>query len=490
MTLVAGAGTVTGGGGTDTLSGIESINGTDLADQITGDAQNNNLNGNGGNNVINGGDGNDGISGGAGNDVINGGIGDDFLTGGDGDDTLIGGAGFDTADYQFTNQSTGIIVTLVAGAGTVIGSGGTDTLSGIENINGTNQADQITGDALNNNLAGNGGNDVINGGAGDDYLTGGSGNDTLAGGAGNDTARYFDDGSDGAGPITQGINANLATGTIVDGWGNADTLNSIENIEGTSLADQITGDALNNGLRGNGGNDIINGGDGDDFLTGGDGDDTLIGGTGFDQADYFFTNQSTGIVANLVTGIVTGGGGTDTLLSIEYIRGTDLADTIVGDTADNAFWGNGGTDAMDGGAGFNVVAYGNATGSVTVNLASGTANGADGNDTFINMEGVLGSNFADFLTGDAGNNYLVGGGGNDVIDGGAGSDRASYSGAGGNVSVSLLTNTSSGADGVDTLISIENLRGSNFGDTLIGNDGANDFRGAMEDDHFEWRRRQ
>ena len=256
-------------------------------------------------------------------------------------------------------------MTLVAGAGAVIGSGGTDTLSGIENINGTNQADQITGDAFNNNLAGNGGNDIINGGAGDDYLTGGSGTDTLTGGAGNDRASYFDDGNDGAGPITQGINANLATGTIVDGWGDPDTLNSIENIEGTDLADQITGDALKNGLKGNGGNDIINGSTATTSSPAATANNTLIGGTGFDPADYFFTNQTTGIVANLVTGIVTGGGGTDTLSSIEYIRSTDLADTIVGDTADNAFWGNGGNDAMDGGLGFNVLVYGHATGRST-----------------------------------------------------------------------------------------------------------------------------
>ncbi len=80
-------------------------------------------------------------------------------------------------------------------------------------------------------MFGRAGNDTLIGGTADDSLIGGSGNDILAGGAGDDWASYFDDGNDGAGPITQGINANLATGTVLDGWGNTDTLTGIENIK-------------------------------------------------------------------------------------------------------------------------------------------------------------------------------------------------------------------------------------------------------------------
>ena len=322
----------------------------------------------------------------------------------------------------------------------------------------------------------------------------GSGNDIISGGAGNDRASYFDDGFDGAGPITQGINANLATGTVVDGWGNTDTLTGIENINGTELVDQITGDALNNSLTGNGGNDFLFGGDGEDVLAGGDGNDTLdgqgnISGGQFDYADY---RDATGAVtANLATGTASGlGVGTDTLISIEGIFGSAYDDSIVGAATDDLFFGNLGNDTIDGGAGFDIVGYNlvPVTTGVTVNLATGVVTGGAGNDQLSNIEGVLGTAFADVITGNAEGNFLRGNAGNDTIDGGAGSDRAAYDFASGGVTVNLVTGTSSGADGVDTLISIENLRGSSFADTLIGNSGngfANDFQGEAGNDTMD-----
>src|SRR3546814_16599136 len=56
-------------------------------------------------------------------------------------------------------------------------------------------------------------------------------------------------------------------------------------------------------------------------------------------------------------------------------------------------------------------------------LATGAVSGGDAQgDSLSAIEAVVGSGFADTLTGDADANRLEGGGGNDAIDGGAGAD--------------------------------------------------------------------
>jgi len=42
------------------------------------------------------------------------------------------------------------------------------------------------------------------------------------------------------GTATQGVTLSLLTNTATDGWGSADTLIGIENVNGSSLADSIT----------------------------------------------------------------------------------------------------------------------------------------------------------------------------------------------------------------------------------------------------------
>lgn len=80
----------------------------------------------------------------------------------------------------------------------------------------------------------------------------------------------------------------------------------------------------------------------------------------------------------------------------------------------------------------------------------------------------------DTLTGLDGDDVLVGGIGNDVIDGGAGNDTAKYHQAANGVTVSLaIAAPQATGEGTDTLISIENLVGSMFADTLTGNSEAN-----------------
>jgi len=94
-------------------------------------------------------------------------------------------------------------------------------------------------------------------------------------------------------------------------------------------------------------------------------------------------------------------------------------------------------------------------------------------------DGLAGGRLADTLYGGDGDDVLQGGDSNDMLDGGAGFDRADYSDAEGSVTVNLNTGQGFGSGvGSDTLAGIEGVRGSDFNDTLIGNDGANVLQGG------------
>ena len=106
-----------------------------------------------------------------------------------------------------------------------------------------------------------------------------------------------------------------------------------------------------------------------------------------------------------------------------------------------------------------------------------TGSGNDNiNNTAVNTDDEI-------LTG-AGDDLIEAGRGNDVVNGGAGFDTASYASASGAVVVSLTTGTSSGADGIDTLINIEALSGSRFDDHLTGNDLDNTLTGNDGNDQL------
>ncbi len=142
-----------------------------------------------GNNVINAGEGNDVLSAGSGNNEMHGDGGNDLLYSGAGNDLLDGGTGSDTASYAHATAAVTVNLGLL-GAQNTLGAG-TDTLTGIENLIGSNFNDSLTGDGNNNVINGGLGNDFLNGGAGDDLLIGGMGNNTLTGGAGADTFQWL-----------------------------------------------------------------------------------------------------------------------------------------------------------------------------------------------------------------------------------------------------------------------------------------------------------
>jgi len=511
------AGSASGGDAEgDVLRGIENVTGGDQADTLRGDAGSNFLIGNGGNDLIEGRDGNDLVSGGDGDDVLDGGNGDDIMSGGRGVDRLLGGAGDDILDggagadvidggegedwASYAGSTAGVQVDLAAGT-TAGGDAAGDVLTGIEHLIGSGHNDALRGDAGRNFLSGGAGNDLLEGRAGDDTLDGGAGADTLDGGEGIDTADYS--------ASNAGVAVDLTPGSV-GGGGTAqgDILRNIENITGSAFDDTLTGDA---------GANVLVGGAGNDRLVGGDGADTLDGGDGVDTVNY--GRSAVGVVVDLAAGTGKGGAAEgDVLKSIENVNGSDHADTLIGNAADNRLDGGAGNDVLDGGAGNDVLIGGTGTntlrggeGSDTVDYSGATAGatvdleinvglvsgGGYANDRYDSIENVIGTAFKDNLRGNAAANQLFGGAGDDllrgllgddVIEGGAGADlieggdgidTLDYRSSDAAVTVNLGTGQASGGHATgDLFTGMENLRGSAHADTLTGDANANVIEGG------------
>jgi len=528
--------------------GNDSLIGGNRNDDLLGGAGNDTLTGNAGNDLLDGGDGNDtvsfaaaggpvvtnlatGVATGDGNDTLtsienligsafgdaltgdgnanrlDGGGGDDTLAGGGGDDTLSGGDGGDTASFATASQAVNasLLTNTASGPGSI-------TLSSIENLSGSAQADTLTGDESGNRIAGGGGNDSIdarggndlivwNTGDGLDTIDGGSGSDTLAaaisgtaslaasgatavlsatgsasttgvetvritGGSGNDTltigalsgtsvSQLQLDGGSGSDSVSfasfgVAVTIDLAAGTMA-GWG---SIAGFEAVTGSALADTLLGSGAAETLDGGGGNDSLDARGGDDLLrwSTGQGNDTIAGGNGDDSLNAGITGSVT-LSRTGSTGTLTGTGSVG-FTGIEHLRitGSSGNDTVsFGDVSGTGL----ATIDADGGAGSDSASFANALTAVTVDLAAGTATGLA---SLQNFEAITGSNFNDTLLGGTGNDTLSGSGGNDSLDGRGGND--SLTGGGGD-------DTILGGDGNDT---ITGGTGSDSIDAGIGND--------------------
>jgi Ca2+-binding RTX toxin-like protein len=117
-----------------------------------------------------------------------------------------------------------------------------------------------------------------------------------------------------------------------------------------------------------------------------------------------------------------------------------------------------------------------------------TLTGTAGNDVIVALGGndtVNGGDGSDKICGGDGDDNLTGGGGNDAIDGGPGSDWALYDTAPAAVTVNLALGTATGGHGTDALTGIENVRGSAYGDTLVGDAAANSLQGLAGNDTID-----
>ncbi len=579
----------------DTLNGIEYVIGSKYDDTLSGDGAANKLMGGEGNDTLDGRSGADYLDGGAGNDRLIGSTDDFMIDGGDNTDTVDFSDNSNGIEVALNNSSNGTIIN-IGGAGAtttkiknvenVAGShfkdiitgdnadnlliGGSTTItsrSGDDTISGGSGADVIVGDMQVASTIGSGlygGDDLLSGGVGNDIIWGDSapvlstsvlvvdanqmsetivdtnpishvvttlstvvgGNDTLMGGAGDD---YLNGGSgfdtvDYTSSLSS-VSVDLSTNRAF-GDGN-DRIFNIENIIGTSNGDTLTGNNLVN---------TIVAGEGNDTLSGQGGNDTLDGGLDSDWADYSY---SSGVIVDLSTTLgtatVTGGGDTDTLVSIENVIGSSGNDTMTVGSGTNTLLGNNGNDyfyalgsgdTIDGGNGSDSVDYGSLTNDITINLGTGasddrlisieniyatayndslvgssdanildgkvgadTLRGMSGNDTLYGGTGndiLDGGDNDDTLYGGDNNDTLIGGFGTDILDGGLGQNTADYSGVGiGSINVDLSTGIASDGQGAyDTLSNIQIVKGSSSADIMKGSSSADTLIGGNGNDTF------
>ncbi|MGJ8531684.1 MAG: LysM peptidoglycan-binding domain-containing protein [Alphaproteobacteria bacterium] len=430
----------------DRYYSIENLIGTDFDDELVG---------NSGDNEIRGGAGNDDIWGEAGDDFIKGGDGDDYIDGEAGDDIIEGGEGKDDLWGDAGND----ILRGGAGNDDLDGEAGDDTLEGgdgKDDLWGDDGNDILRGDAGNDYLVGGGGDDTLEGGEGNDDLWGEDGNDILKGGAGND---YLEgeagndtlEGGDGNDNLYGGTGDDVLKGGV-----------GIDYLKGGADDDLLEGGDGDDDLLGGDGNDVLNGGDGNDYLSGWTGADTLDGGAGNDE-----------LYGGEDDDFVEGGDGEDELWGYtgnDTLKGGTGDDILWGWTGDDLLEGGDGNDDLDGGAGADTLngGEGTDTASYAYSLAGLTAyldaalsnTGDAAGDSYISIENLEGSDFADDLAGNSSDNEIRGGDGNDILKGGDGADH-------------IL-----GEAGDDI------LNGENGNDVLTGGSGLDQFNGGAGDDNL------
>ncbi|MES2944571.1 MAG: M10 family metallopeptidase C-terminal domain-containing protein [Pseudomonadota bacterium] len=183
------------------------------------------------------------------------------------------------------------------------------------------------------------------------------------------------------------------------------------------------------------------------------------------------TGNDSYVVSSASTNFVWDGAGVDTLDASAQTQALTLY-------LDAGYWGFVGTKASK------ITAAGQVTvnfGSVIENLSGGSGHDALYGNAVGNL--IKGGAGNDTINGNAGSDTLNGGLGNDSLVGGTGRDTASYANAAGAVAASLSgAGTATGADGTDALLSIENLIGSAFADSLTGSTAANRLEGGAGND--------
>lgn len=201
-------------------------------------------------------------------------------------------------------------------------------------------------------------------------------------------------------------------------------------------------------------NTSTNAGDTTYYATDSHNDWLIWDGSGIDTFDV--SSDSSGAVVDLTPGNLTEAydGHSNVHIAygsvIENIVAGSGGDTLTGNDAANEINAGGGADIVSGGYGDDI---------------------------------LIGGAGADQLYGEYGQDTLIGGEGNDQLSGGAGNDTADYSTSTSGVVVDLGLNTADDGFGfTDTLALIENVVGSDFADTLVGDSGHNELTGGAGDD--------
>src|SRR5450830_22754 len=352
----------------------------------------------------------------------------------------------------------------------------------------------IYGSNANDLLYGGAGADTIIGGSGNTYFEGGAGADVLTGGtAGVNTAGYK--------TSTTGVTVDLSTGLGSGGDAQGDVLSNIQNLIGSAYDDTfVANDKANRLDGGTGGSDTVSyaqstaavtidlstgigsGGSAagdtythienvigsaysDTFIANSDANSFDGGSDGSDTVSY--ANSTAGVTVNFVSGRGTGGDAEgDTYSRIVNVIGSSSDDIFVAGIDSAVF--NGGSGGSD------TVNYGASSGGVVANMVTmkGSSYGLTDNNTYINIQNIVGSSTNDIFISGATANHFDGGSG--------GSDTVSYVYSTSGVTVDLFNGTASGgyADG-DTLQHIQNVIGSNYDDLFYASADSNLFDGGL-----------
>jgi hypothetical protein len=387
------------------------------------------------------------------------------------------------------------------GAGLVLGG-----TSGPDLLNGSDANDALTGLAGNDTLNGGAGNDTLNGGAGNDVLNGQGGSDLYLvplgsdhaaaefadnGGAGTDEVRFM---ATATGTLTlfagdtgiEQVVIGTGTGAVAD---RSATIALSVNAAAVGNALTILGNAGANKLTGTAFNDVLDGGGGTDTMTGGLGNDTYV----VDNARDVPTESSAAGGSDTVQSSISWTLGTNlenlTLTGSAPINGTGntLANTIVGNGANNAIDGKAGVDHIDGAEGSDIymvtlatdhpaaefadtgtagtdevrfaatrtatlTLFSGDTGIEQVVIGTGTAAVAVSTGTAaLNVDASAVANGLK-MVGNAGANILTGTGFDDTLDGGSGADTLN-AGAGNDVLMGRLgLDVLTGGSGADAFV--------------------------------------
>ncbi len=330
-------------------------------------------------------DGNNVLSGLSGRDSLVGAGGDDLFYAGPDASTYDGGPGRDTVSFQALAPAAtvalpnrGVDVDLGQGTATFVGSSDAiATLTGLENVVGSRFNDSISGGAQNNRLDGGDGYDILG------YAD-----------FSNQTAPFL---------FTSGqTNTNI----FADGSGalNFEDLHNLSSGSGNDVLRLDAGDGFNRNLRTGDGDDVVYSGAGSDTVEGGAGNDFIKGGSNNIKLVFggFAGGQLVGTTGP--SEVLDGGSGNDTLSFAGFYQTVPAG------------------------------AYGAGTRlGVVVNLATAQTDGAARGITISGFENVIGTDYADELTGDDGPNLFDpgrGGGTSSVATYNSGPDR--INGGGGN----------------------------------------------------------
>ena len=535
--------------------GNDSFQGSQFADTLNLEAGDDYVQGYGGNDTLDGGLGNDSLYGGDGDDTLRGGDGADTLSASNGNDVITGGTGNDTLSGEYGNDTYHFAKGWGADVLTESGTGSGDLTDVIQfsDVASTEVSFERRGDNLILKRGTSGDQITLNNFYTYNYYY------SVLPPAQVEQFRFTDTTLDVNGVMSRAITYGTASADSLTAYyaptGQSGFLgDGNDSFQGSQFADTLNLEAGDDYVQGYGGNDTLDGGLGNDSLYGGDGDDTLRGGDGADTLSASNGND-----------VITGGTGNDTL-SGEYgndtyhfakgwgadvltesgtgsgdltdvIQFSDVASTEVsferrgdnlilkrGTSGDQITLNNFYTynyyysvlppaqveqfrftdTTLDvNGVMSRAITYGTASAdSLTAYYAPTGQSGflGDGNDSF------QGSQFADTLNLEAGDDYVQGYGGNDTLDGGLGNDSLyggdgddlviggagadsisagpgfdtiSYADSSAAVSINLALRTASGGSATgDTFTEAEAVVGSRYGDMLFGDANANRLNGS------------